>query len=248
MAFAFSCAVSLSSYGQNVSDLACQLLESGQNQNRPQALTLLLTLAKISEAELEAQLRSPSVAKAFWLNIYNALVQNALTENPQLFLDRTTFFEEKSFVIAGRALSLDDIEHGILRRSTHKYSFGYIGSFFVPAFEKKFRVSETDYRIHFALNCGAKSCPPVARYDSNRLDEQLDLATRHYLTETCRLDSATNTVWIPALCSWYRGDFGGEEGLREMLRKFAIIEPHQHPDLEYLPYDWTLHLKQFVTL
>ena len=78
-------------------------------------------------------------------------------------------------------MSLDDIEHGILRRSKIKWSEGYFNKLFPSKFEKENRVNKVDYRIHFALNCGARSCPPIAFYDPEKLDKQLDVATMIYL-------------------------------------------------------------------
>ncbi len=52
-----------------------------------------------------------------WLNIYNAFVQKLLTDNPGKFKKRNSFFSDQQITLAGRQLSLDDIEHGILRRS-----------------------------------------------------------------------------------------------------------------------------------
>ncbi|MFW1581992.1 DUF547 domain-containing protein, partial [Vibrio parahaemolyticus] len=65
-----------------------------------------------------------------------------------------------------------------------------------------------------ALNCGAKSCPPIAFYDDAKLDAQLDIATKAYLIGSVTYDSNANKVYVPALLSWFRGDFGGKKGER----------------------------------
>ncbi|MFZ8458418.1 DUF547 domain-containing protein, partial [Staphylococcus aureus] len=88
--------------------------------------------------------------------------------------------------------SYDDIEHGILRKSSIKWSLGYAKKWFPSTKEKLLRVNKVDYRIHFALNCGAKSCPPIAFYDDAKLDAQLDIATKAYLIGSVTYDSNAN--------------------------------------------------------
>ena len=106
---------------------------------------------------------------------------------------------------------MDDIEHGILRRSKVKWSFGYFNKLFPSAFEKKHRVDTLDYRIHFSLNCGATSCPPIAFYKPEQLDKQLEVATKVYLSGEAAYNEADNTVALPALMGWFRGVFGGKK-------------------------------------
>lgn len=73
----------------------------------------------------------------------------------------------------------------MLRRSKIKLSYGYLNKWFPARFEKEFRVDRLDPRIHFALNCGARSCPPVAYYTVDQIDEQLQAAmTGHLKAET----------------------------------------------------------------
>ncbi|MBL0267571.1 MAG: DUF547 domain-containing protein [Chitinophagaceae bacterium] len=57
----------------------------------------------------------------------------------------------------------------------------------------------------FALNCGAKSCPPIAYYKADQLDRQLEIATRNYFETEVTYDSLTNRVMLPVLFSWFRG-------------------------------------------
>ncbi len=76
--------------------------------------------------------------------------------------DRGAFFSKKQIPIAGYTVSMEDIEHGVLRRGATIWSKGYIRiRVFRKDFIQKFVVNTVDFRIHFALNCGAKSCPPV---------------------------------------------------------------------------------------
>jgi hypothetical protein len=204
-------------------------------------------LSNASEDELKHALDTEEKAKAFWLNIYNTFVQYLLKKDPDLFKDRDDFFKTGHITIAGKKLSLDDIEHGIIRHSRNKYSLGYFASFFVSDFEEKFRLESIDYRIHFALNCGAKSCPPVALYDGDNIEAQLEKSTGLYVRSFAKYNSRENIVSVPALCLWFKADFGGEPGVIRIMRKYNIVPAEKDPEVEYLPYDWTLRLSNYIT-
>lgn len=203
--------------------------------------------AVADENQLAAQLSTDVQKIAFWVNIYNAYIQVILTKDPKKYEDRSSFFKQKQIKIAGHTLSFADIEHGIIRSSQHEYFLGYFKRPFANALEKKFRVSERDYRIHFALNCGAKSCPPVAIYDWTRLSEQLDKSTSMYLQRFTTYDAAENTAYVTSLFSWFRGDFGGLEGIKDILIRHKII-PNKSVRLKTSTYDWTLDLGNFIEI
>ena len=98
---------------------------------------------------LKQQLKDDNCKKAFWINIYNAYTQIILSKNPGRYKKRNSFFSMRQIDIAGERLSLDDIEHGLLRRSKIKWSLGYLNKWFPAVFEKEQRVETVDYRIHF---------------------------------------------------------------------------------------------------
>lgn len=170
---------------------------------------------------LQQQLQTDAIKKAFWLNIYNAFVQKLLSEDPEKYKSRNAFFSDKQIVIASQKLSLDDIEHDILRRSKIKWSLGYLNKPFAGKFEKAFRVDKPDKRIHFALNCGAKSCPPIAYYDPEKIEMQLRLATVNYLKNETEYDTTSNIIYLPKIMDWFRGDFGGKKGIKKCLTNMA---------------------------
>jgi hypothetical protein len=233
---------------QDYMKAAIEFFESVKNNHLEKASAEIRALAAAQEDVLKSQLQTSSRAKAFWLNIYNTFVQYQLKRNPTLFDDRDAFFKTRSITIANTRLSLDDIEHGIIRHSKNKYSFGYLASFFVSDFESTFRLKEMDYRIHFALNCGARSCPPVAVYLPDKVDQQLEKATQLYLGTASKFDPAKNIVHAPAFCLWFSADFGGETGVVEMMKKYAIVPASAEPAVKYLPYDWSLKLSSYITL
>lgn len=205
-------------------------------------------LANASLEELEEDLSNDRAKKAFWLNVYNAYVQLILGENPELFENRSAFFGKDRITVAGEKLSFDEIEHGLIRGSKIKLALGLIKDPFVGKFERKLRVSITDGRIHFALNCGAKSCPYVAVYKASKIDAQLDETARQYLNKTSTYNSEEGKVYVTSLFSWFRGDFGGKSGIRKYLKKYDVIPGDAKPALEFKEYDWTLELGNYKDL
>lgn len=210
-------------------------------------------LSNISFAKLKSSLDSEPEKKAFWLNIYNAYIQIILQEKPELFDDRNSwfgynFFSTPQVIIAGYKMSFDDMEHGIMRRSTNKLSLGYMRNWFIDDVEKQLMWEEIDPRIHFALNCGAASCPPVAVYDPMRIEQQLHQTTKNYLSRTTEYFPAENEVKVTRLISWFRGDFGGLDGAKDFLKTYDEIPQDADPTLEFREYDWTLDLGNFQDL
>lgn len=204
-------------------------------------------LAAADGEALKKELHNDEHRKAFWLNIYNGFVQKLLTENPGKYKNKNFFFRDKQVEIAGKHLSLDNIEHGILRKSKVKWSMGYLNTIFPSSYEKNFRVNKLDYRIHFALNCGAKSCPPIAFYDAEKIESQLELATKSYLKTEVEYEKDSNAVKMPMILSWFRGDFGGKKGLRNLLAKYGIIEKGSGVKIKFKPYNWNLYLSNYKT-
>lgn len=203
-------------------------------------------LARLDLNEIQSGLRSDAERYAFWINIYNAYIQVVLKAEPELYEDRSSFFKEEMLEIAGRKVSFETIEHGILRKSQWNLGLGYIRKWFPGEFERKLRVQKRDYRIHFALNCGAKDCPPVAVYTPGRLEEQLEKGTRQFLKGSTHYDASTNTVVVTSLFSWFRGDFGGKSGTRDILHDSDLIPRPNGVKIEYSNYDWTLDLDNFI--
>ena len=228
-------------------ELSKELIRTAQNKADYAAIKE--KLAQVPREALAKELDNDQAKKAFWINVYNGFVQHILMDNPELFEDRGAFFSEPRVTIAGKALSFDDIEHGIIRGSRVKWLLGLIKDPFAGKYERTFRVDKTDGRIHFALNCGAKSCPYVATYDANYMDAQLDEIARQFLNRTSTYQSNEEKVYVTSLFSWFRGDFGGKNGIKDdFLKKYDVIPEDADPDLEYKEYDWTLELGNYTTL
>ena len=209
------------------------------------AATYMQQLRELPYDSLLKTIATDDEKKAFWINLYNAFTYTSLHKNPERYNNRRKFFGNKNIIIAGKAFSLDKIEHGILRRSKIKWSLGYLNKIFPGKTEKELRVDTLDYRLHFALNCGAKSCPPIAFYKPETIHLQLETATMAYLSGEAEYDSTTNVLKLPALLSWFRRDFGGKKKIVALLKTKQLLPPTVKPTIQFKQYDWTLYPDNF---
>ena len=223
-------------------ELAQEFLYALRMEEMAKADSIYQALQKLDRKALAAELKTDAQRKAFWLNCYNGFILYILRKNPEAYKDRGSFFSKKQMTVAGVQLSFDNIEHGILRRSTMKYSLGYFSRWFVPKYERLWRVDKLDHRIHFALNCGAASCPPIAFYGSKSLENQLAIAEEGFIKGNTEVNKEQRIAKVSQLFSWFRGDFGGEKGTLNLLLKDGLI-PDLNYKLEYSEYDWTLDLE-----
>jgi hypothetical protein len=201
---------------------------------------LEVKLASLDFNTLRRGLKTDQERKAFWINIYNAyylLLRQLEWERPQIF-------QMKLIPLAGKRFSLDEIEHGILRRCRVKWAAGFLPSPFYRLSVYQLMLKRSDYRIHFALNCGAVSCPPICFYKQEEVEEQLDMATLSFLEQETKIDREHLTLHVSRLLRWYLGDFGGFAGLRQMLYKTLKLEPLGWR-LRFRSYDWTERLYNF---
>ncbi len=175
---------------------------------------------------------------AYWINAYNAFVLDAVVEAYPVESVRdlkfgfgVLFFKRDRFVAGGRRLSLDDIEHGILRRQF------------------------ADPRMHFALNCASTSCPPLARqpYRGETLEAQLDQAARAFIGREENVWMRGDVLFLSKIFDWYAEDFtrrtGAADGsatVVDYLRGYLPAETaerirQEKPRIEYYNYDWSLN-------
>lgn len=209
---------------------------------------MVQALAEADEDVLFRQLHSRELRLAFWINLYNSYSLFFLKPNPGQLSDRasrTVHFRSKQIHVAGQALSLDDLEHGLLRRSKWKYSLGYIQNPFPGRFEKRFRMAKVDPRIHFALNCGGASCPPIRYYQPERIDMQLEIASGAFMESESRVLEDGVTLEVSTIMSWFRGDFGGKGGILRFAGRYLDL-PAGIRKLKFKPYDWTVKLDAFA--
>lgn len=200
-------------------------------------------LASLDPVALATALADPAHRLAFWINVYNGAVRARLLRDPEAYRRRWRFFEAPAVTVAGHVLNANAIEHGILRRSAMVLGLGYVRNPFPSRFERLQRVERLDPRVHFALNCGARSCPPLAAWDPRDLDAQLDAAAATYLRGETKVVGGSTEVSVPRLLLWYRGDFGGRAGIIRLLKQHAIIDEGTTPLIRFGDYDWTLDVE-----
>jgi len=199
-------------------------------------------LATLDVAKMKKSLSTDTDKKAFWINLYNAFFQILRKEHQ---LKAPAIYREKQIVVAGQSFSLDDIEHGILRRYRWKFSLGYLPNTFTPKYIKQLAVDKIDGRIHFALNCGAKSCPPIAFYTPEELNDELDLAAGSFLEGETTINAAKKEVHTTRLLLWFRADFGGKKGIRQLLEKHLAIALKNF-SIQYNDYSWEEQLDNYI--
>ena len=192
---------------------------------------------------------------AFWINLYNTLVLDAviaLGVQRSIMEQRAgiAFLRQAAYIVGGQRLSCDDIEHGILRANRgHPFYPGK--QFQSPDPRLKWVIEPFEARIHFALNCASRSCPLIRSYLPEKLDSQLDLATRGYLRSDVQILPDENTLRLSSIFKWFGADFGGRTGIIEFVlahlsdeaEREWLLKERNRISLRYKPYDWSLNGK-----
>jgi hypothetical protein len=217
------------------SDLAVELLRATRSGDTTTSRTVMAELGTMAPDRLAAGLPNDAARLAFWIDVYNAAMQHQPSEDVRSWHRRSRLFRRPAITVAGRQLSLDAIEHGMLRGSRWKLTLGYGHNPRPSPFERAHQVSQLDPRIHFALNCGAASCPPIAAYAADQVDEQLDLATRSFLASD--VIDADGVLRLPSVFLWFIGDFAGPAGTRRFLGRHGIDPSGSR--IRYQRWDWT---------
>ena len=180
--------------------------------------------------------------RALWINLYNgAVIDRAIAMGVQHSVKEVGgFFRRRWLQLAGERLSLNDIEHGFLRNN-RRHPIGLLPPLWVRSRLAQWIAQPFDARIHFALNCGARSCPPIGVYSNDRIEEQLDLATVSFLETEVEVTPQCGTINANQILRWYRGDFADMGGLEEMLRHYRSDELEKRRwRFIWRPYDWRI--------
>ncbi len=191
------------------------------------------SLQDVSLSSLTELPKDKDAHLAFWLNIYNASVQVRLAQNLDKYANRDRFFNERWISISGEKISLNDIELVILGREKKG---GFIA---------KLQTKHFDPRIHFALNCGAASCPPIRVYTKKNIQKELDAATRQFLLNNSSYTQFSNTLKVDELLKWYSVDYGGANGIIALHQHYGIVPLGVNPTVVFSAYDWTVKSKAF---
>ncbi|KAG1945411.1 uncharacterized protein zgc:152951 isoform X2 [Pimephales promelas] len=192
---------------------------------------------------------------AFFINIYNALVihGNLRLGFPKNIWQRYRFFNYVSYLIGGEVFTLQDIENGVLR-GNRKGVAQIMKPFSKNDPRLQVALPDVEPLIHFALNCGAKSCPPIKTYTPQDIDGQLRTAAKAFLEDddSCAIDSVGREVKLSQIFKWYKEDFGGTDekllnwvfdhmGSSEKKRNLQSLLSEGKVKVSYLPYDWSIN-------
>uniref|UniRef100_A0A3Q1EHP9 Zgc:152951 n=1 Tax=Acanthochromis polyacanthus TaxID=80966 RepID=A0A3Q1EHP9_9TELE len=192
---------------------------------------------------------------AFFINIYNALVihGNLRLGAPTNMWQRYRFFNYVSYLIGGEVFTLQDIENGVLR-GNRKGIAQLRRPFSKTDPRLQMALPDAEPLIHFALNCGAKGCPPIKTYTPQDIDSQLRTAAEAFLEndDGCVVDSGKKEVRLSQIFKWYKADFGGTD---EKLLNWVLEHMSESPKktslqgvlsagktkVSFLPYDWSVN-------
>lgn len=157
---------------------------------------------------------------AYWINAYNAYTIKLIIDNYPInsIKDIRNPWDEKFIPFDGQLISLNFIEHEILRKMDEP-------------------------RIHFAIVCASVSCPKLQNdaFVPNQLEKQLTVATKSFLADTDRNDITKNELRISQIFKWFTKDFKQNGSLIEFLNKYTDKEISESAKLTYLDYNWALN-------
>ncbi len=199
---------------------------AGIQKERAKLDRFLEQLARVDPAKLSRDQRL-----AYYLNAYNAwTIWLILTKYPDLESIKdlggllTSPWDKRIARLNGKVYTLDQIEHEILR----------------PIFG--------DPRIHFAVNCASKGCPPLLNrpYTGARVQRQLQEQTAAFINDPARTRLVGDTLQVTKIMDWFGGDFNHDPagfvgkyargGLKKRLEELGGAV-----EVEYLDYDWSLN-------
>jgi len=173
------------------------------------------------------------VRLAFWINAYNAYTVDLILDHfpvssindigPWLQIPFiNSVFDQKHIILGGEKMSLNDIEHGIIRKE----------------FEEP--------RIHFALVCAAISCPPLRTeaYTAEKLDGQLQDQAFRFINDREKNIIKKDHLQISRIFSWYKKDFTQQGTLVDFIDDYTEVDISTDARIDFLKYDWSLNEKE----
>lgn len=174
----------------------------------------------IDPVKLEKSLDTDDLKKAFWINVYNAfhlIISNDLNQN-------TKIFDLKRIKIAGSVLSLNDIEHGILRKGKFKIGFGHIANPFYSDFIKNLAVSKVDNRICFALRHTNLTAENIEYFDCDLIEEQLTIISNDFIRNETEFDTELKTSKNAAFLVSYLKNFRGKNSVKKLVKTHSGVD------------------------
>jgi hypothetical protein len=167
---------------------------------------------------------------AFWINAYNAFAIQGILDglSPGSLWGRYHYFIARRHRVGGEEINLYDLERSILVKVFH------------------------EPRIHFAIVCASRSCPPLRAeaFVADRLEAQLDDQARTFLNDPMRnrFDSRQRVAWLSMIFRWFSEDFINHSGsliayVQPYLRDHSLrqdLDPARYR-VQFLEYDWSLN-------
>jgi hypothetical protein len=167
---------------------------------------------------------------AYWINVYNAFTVKLIVDfyptksirdlGPRVKIPLIKdVWHYKFFKIAGVDMSLDEVEHSILRKE----------------FEEP--------RIHFAINCASVSCPPLLNeaFVASTLENQLARVTTTFVNDPSRNKISAQSAQLSSIFSWFKGDFTKKGTLVEFLNRYSKVKISPNARITFLDYNWNLN-------
>lgn len=161
---------------------------------------------------------------AYWINVYNAVTVKLIVNNYPVKSITDLYggkpWDQKLINLGGTDYSLDVIENKII-----------IAKFNEP-------------RIHFAVNCAAKSCPKILNraWTEDNIQRYLTKQTKAFLTNSSQNKITKDKVTISKIFDWYKKDFGTtDENVIKFINKYSDTEVNSTATVAYNDYDWSLN-------
>lgn len=167
---------------------------------------------------------------AYWINAYNAFTVKLIVDNyptksirdlgPAIQIPLVKdVWHLKFFKLGGVEMSLDELEHGILRKE----------------FDEP--------RIHFAINCASISCPALLNeaFVPERLEAQLTKVAVSFINDPSRNKLSAQSVQLSSIFSWFKGDFTKKGTLIDFLNLYANVKISPSARVTFLDYNWKLN-------
>ena len=185
----------------------------------PSSINELLDIAK----KINIPKNNRADYQAFWINAYNLLVIKSIVDNYPIKspLEKAGFFDLKKHVIGGKEITLNDIEHKMLRA-----------------------VFPKEPRFHFVLVCAGLGCPPIINkaYLPKTLNVQLEKQTKLALNNPEFIQVEKKKVKISQIFEWYRGDFIKDgKSLVNFINQYRIDKLPEKAKVSFYPYNWALN-------
>lgn len=181
-------------------------------------------LSKISSTDIPAD---SNEALAFWINAYNAYTVKLVISNWPISsikdvsakVGSSTPWDYSFANVAGETYTLNHIEHEIIRKQ-----------FIEP-------------RIHFAVNCAAKSCPPLLNraYVGSKVKQQLAMQAKTFINNETNNTLSADAVTLSKIFEWFNADFVKNQSLIAFINKYSDVKVSESATVTYYDYSWKLN-------